>query len=245
MRSHSPHPDDRPVARLAVILAIVALLGFLLLPLLPANAQGAPAAKPAPGTALDSLHARAARDTMRASGRDSGRDSGRNSGRDSARLAMVSPAARGALLRAIDGASAMSDSQYTADTTAILRGLFHFTEPAPAWFWGGVVIVTVGSIDRDGDFAYRDTYRSQDKLVHFAAGAAIAGIVGDATPAWKRIAAGCGYSTLYEVAQMRPSGWPAAHRGQRYGRFSGRDAVAGCGGAVTEVVLGEAWKALR
>lgn len=150
-----------------------------------------------------------------------------------------------AVTRTCHAQAAVRDSQYTADTAAIVRGLYPLR---PGRGEGRVVLaitttLVAGAIDRDAG-GYRDTWATRDKREHALAGAVLALTTDDRTIAWRGVGVACLLAGVFEVGQMRPSRFPAAGR-NTLGYGSWRDVGASCAGAAGAVGLRAAWRALR
>lgn len=244
--------NDRWLARLALLFVVLFLTLAPLLSAQPAHTDSA--TKPTPRVCRQSACAKV-RDSLlnESQKRDAlqriehSLDSIR---RDEARRA-VRPAERETaadgtvayLLRTVDGAPVMSDSQYTADTTAIVRGLYKWKGPGKSWALVPLAMIG-GSMDRDRG-GYQSSYATMDKRAHAAAFGALALTVDERTFAWRGVITAVIVGAAWEVGQMRPSGFPAPHRGQTLGKFDPRDLVADGVGAIVSVGARAAWRAIR
>lgn len=131
-----------------------------------------------------------------------------------------------------------TDSTYTADTTAIVAGLWpgKVKGPGKTWFLAGATAVVAGAAMRDGGgYRDRDQPFSNENLLHLTIAAGIGTVTASPRGA-------CVLAALYDVGQMRPSGFPAAHRGQRLGKFSALDVGLACAGAYAMRPLTSAWQ---
>lgn len=174
-------------------------------------------------------------------------DSFRSPGMDAARaivglvlLVVILIAMLGIVVRPAH-AQSPCDSLCARDSAAVVAGLYRVKGPGKRWLVAGAATLALAQLDRDRG-GYRDTWRTFDKQAHAGAGSSIALATDDRTVAWRGALGACALGTLWEVGQMRPSGFPAAHRGQTLGFFSWRDAVATCGGAWTGVGMRALWR---
>lgn len=239
---------------LSVLVAWCVLAFLLFLVSLPLHAQRVTVRTPK-GIAhvADSLvtasRARAHADSVR---RDSVqrefRDSVRRALRPAERYAQVDGTTVGYLLRRVDGAPLMSDSQYTADTTAIVRRLW------PRWaFRPGKAALVVpgalvaGSLDRHTPDGAPLQWTGNDKVAHAFGGMAVALVLDDGRSTGSAVRAsawGCVAAAVFELGQMRPSRWPAAGP-NTLGVGDYHDAAVGCGGAIVGPLARRMWGRLR